>query len=89
MVSHCTVGLLVLGSQRDEGRGGGQGEQRWTGIAFNLQAVNFLKVTVRVYIHVYAGVYPLSASVLVCACVSMRCICRSISAEVNQQAAQL
>lgn len=40
MVSHCTVGLLVLGSQRDEERGkksrGGRG-RRWTGkAAFNL-----------------------------------------------------
>lgn len=47
MVSHCTEGLLVLGSQRDEERGG-ENEQRWTGKAASnlaqLQAVNFSKV---------------------------------------------
>lgn len=47
MVSHCTEGLLVLGSQRDEERGG-ENEQIWTGKAASnlaqLQAVNFLKV---------------------------------------------
>lgn len=61
MVSHCTVGLLVLGSQRDEERGGeerSRGRGHRDGLAkqhltwLRLQEVNFLKVMARVFIFV-------------------------------------
>lgn len=51
MVSYCTVGLLALGSQRDEkagrkGRGWGGGELRWTGkAAFNLASATSSQVS--------------------------------------------
>lgn len=102
MVSHCTVGLLVLGSQRDEERGGErrrEGTQRWTGkAAFNLAPATSSQlsegdcVCASVYLCVYVGVccICMSVSVLVCVCVVYApyiYICRSISGEVNQQAA--
>lgn len=69
MVSHRTVGLVVLGSQRDEeraeerrgggkelgGRGDGLPKPRLTWQ--RLRAVNFLKVTARVYGCVGGGRY--------------------------------
>lgn len=100
MVSHCTVGLLVLGSQRAEERGGGlrrEGTQRWTGkAAFNLapaassQLSEVDGVWVCVCVYMLVSVYNcMSVSVFVCVSVSMRCICRRVSAKVNQQTAQL
>lgn len=65
--------------------------QRWTGkAAFNLARVASSQLSegdgTRVCV---SGCICASVSVLVCLCMSMRRRCRSISGEVNQQAAQL
>lgn len=98
MVSHRTVGLLVLGSQRDEERGEEkrrEGTLRWTAkAAFNLAPAASSQLSegdgVCACVRACACVCQL-VRIHTCLCLSIAtcCICRSIPAEVNQQASQL